>query len=144
MKELKTEIIIEASQDKVWSVLMDFAAYPEWSSFIRSVEGEARVGARLKNTLRLGASDQVFKPTVTRMEPGKVFEWIGSLPLGLFKGRHYFMLESLGASQTKLIHGESFSGLLRGLIMKKVGEDTLRGFQAWNKALKERAEGLSS
>ncbi|MBX2870495.1 MAG: SRPBCC domain-containing protein [Saprospiraceae bacterium] len=142
MKELKTEIIIDAPKDKIWSVMMDFPAYPEWSSFIRSIEGEAKPGARLKNTLSLGASDQVFKPVITRMEEGKVFEWLGSLPLGLFKGRHYFILEELGAEQTKLIHGESFSGLLRGLIMKKVGEDTLRGFQAWNKALKTRVEEL--
>lgn len=142
MKEVKTEIIINAPKDKVWSVMMDFSAYPEWSTFIRSIEGEARLGARLKNTLRLTSSDQIFKPVITRMEEGTAFEWLGSIPLGLFKGRHYFMLEEIGEQQTKLIHGEIFSGLLRGLIMNKVGEATLRGFQAWNKALKARAEGL--
>ncbi len=141
MKELKTEIIINASKDKVWAVMMDFSAYPEWSTFIRSIEGEAKLGARLKNTLRLTTSDQVFKPVITRMEEGNAFEWLGSIPLGLFKGRHYFMLEEMGEQQTKLIHGEVFSGLLRGLIMNKIGEDTLRGFQAWNKALKVRVEG---
>lgn len=142
MKELKTEIIINANKEKVWEVLMDFAAYPAWSTFIRSIEGEAKVGSKLKNTLRAKHSDQVFKPVVTRMEEAKAFEWLGSIPLGLFKGRHYFILESLGDHQTKLIHGEVFSGLLRSMIMKKVGEDTLRGFQAWNKAIKARVEEL--
>lgn len=143
MKELKTEIIINANKEKVWRVLTDFTAYPEWSTFIQSVEGEAEVGAKLRNTLKSMGKDQVFKPIVTRVEVGQAFEWLGSLPLGLFKGRHYFLLESVGEAQTKLIHGEVFSGLLRGLIMNKIGEDTLRGFQAWNKAIKARVEALS-
>lgn len=142
MKEVKTEIIINAPKEKVWAVMMDFSAYPEWSTFIRSIEGEAKLGGRLKNTLRLTTSDQIFKPVITRMEEGNAFEWLGSLPLGLFKGRHYFMLESTGPQQTKLIHGEIFSGLLRALIMNKIGEDTIKGFQAWNKALKNRVESL--
>ena len=142
MKEVKTEIIINAPKDKVWAVMMDFSAYPEWSTFIRSIEGEARLGARLKNTLRLTTSDQIFKPVITKMEEGTAFEWLGRLPLGMFNGRHYFILEQLGAEETKLIHGEIFSGLLRGLIMNKIGEDTMKGFQAWNKALKKRAESL--
>lgn len=140
MKELKTEIIIHAKREKVWSVLVDFAAYPEWSTFIKSIEGEAKIGARLRNTLQPMGREQVFKPVVTRLEEGAAFEWLGSLPLGLFKGRHYFLLESLGENQTKLVHGEVFSGLLRGLIMSSIGEDTLRGFQAWNKAIKARSE----
>lgn len=142
MKEVKTEIIINAPKGKVWRVMMDFAAYPEWSTFIRSIEGEAKLGGRLKNTLRLTTSDQIFKPVITRMEEGNAFEWLGSIPLGLFKGRHYFILEATGEQQTKLIHGEVFSGLLRGLIMNKIGEDTMKGFQAWNKALKRRVESL--
>ena len=142
MKELKTEIIINAPKEKVWAVMMDFAAYPEWSTFIRSIEGEAKLGARLKNTLCLTTSDQIFKPVITKMEEGNAFEWLGSIPLGLFKGRHYFILEARGEQQTKLIHGEVFSGLLRGLIMNKIGEDTMKGFQAWNKALKSRVENL--
>ena len=31
MKELRSEIEIEAPTERVWGVLTDFAAYPEWS-----------------------------------------------------------------------------------------------------------------
>lgn len=140
MKEIKTEIIIDVSPSRVWDVLTDFGSYPDWSTFIVSIEGKAVEGTRLRNTLVLKDSPQVFKPIITRAEPNQAFEWIGSLPLGIFKGRHYFILEASGDQQTKLIHGEQFSGLLHGLILRKIGEDTLRAFQRWNKALKERAE----
>ena len=47
MKEIHTEIEIHAPAERVWQVLTDFAAYPQWNSFIRRVEGEIRAGARL-------------------------------------------------------------------------------------------------
>lgn len=140
MKEIKTEIIINASPSRVWNVLTDFSAYSDWSTFIESIEGEPIKGTRLRNTMVLNDRPQVFKPIVTRVESNQVFEWEGRLPLGLFIGQHYFILEANGDHQTKLIHGEKFRGLLHGLILRKIGEDTLRAFQRWNKALKARAE----
>ncbi len=47
MKEIHTEIEINVSAEKVWRVLTDFPAYDEWNPFVRRVEGEVRVGARL-------------------------------------------------------------------------------------------------
>ena len=76
-----------------------------------------------------------------KSEPKQEFEWLGSGLMGMFKGRHYFILEDLGNGQTKLIHGEKFSGLLSGLILKMIGDDTLKNFQKMNKALKEVVEG---
>ena len=37
MKELRSQIEIEAPADRVWQVLTDFATYPEWNPFIRRV-----------------------------------------------------------------------------------------------------------
>jgi uncharacterized membrane protein len=34
MKEIHTEIEINAPAEKVWRVLTDFAAYPEWNPFV--------------------------------------------------------------------------------------------------------------
>lgn len=140
MKSIQTEIIINAPADKVWNILTDFSNYPNWNSFIISVEGELEQGGKLKNTMIIEGEKNVFKPTITKVETNKYFEWLGKLPLGIFKGRHYFELESISPNQTKLIHGEKFSGWLRGIIMKKIGEATRNNFIKMNKELKMLAE----
>lgn len=140
MSHLKTEIILNASKEKIWNTLTTFKDYETWNPFIISSEGEAVVGKKLTNKMLNNGKVNVFKPVVTKVDPNREFEWLGSALLGMFKGRHYFILEDLGNGQTKLIHGEKFSGLLSGMIMKMIGDETLRNFQKMNKALKEIVE----
>ena len=51
MRELVTEIEINAAADTVWTVLTDLGRYGDWNPFIRQAAGEAREGARLKIAL---------------------------------------------------------------------------------------------
>ena len=37
MRELRAEIEIAAPPERVWRVLSDFDAYPDWDPFIRSI-----------------------------------------------------------------------------------------------------------
>ena len=141
MKHLKTEIILNAPKEKVWNTLTDFSNYANWNPFIVSSAGEPVLGQRLKNTMISRGKPTVFKPVVTKADLHREFEWLGSGMLGMFKGRHYFILEDLGEGRTKLIHGEHFSGLLSGPVMKMIGDDTLKNFQLMNQALKEVVEG---
>ncbi len=46
--QLQTEIEINAGSDRVWAILTDFAAYPEWNPFIRFIRGVPGKGARLE------------------------------------------------------------------------------------------------
>ena len=141
MKNLQTEIIINAPAEKVWSILTDFEKFPQWNPFIVKLEGKPEVNARLRAELKNGDGVSVFKPKVLVAEKNKAFEWLGSLPVpGIFNGHHYFRIEALSGGQTKFTHGENFSGLLSGIIMNKIGEQTRNGFIGMNKALKERAE----
>ncbi len=140
MKEIKTEIIIDANPEKVWKVLTDNTAYPEWNPFIVSMEGVLAKGNTIKNTMFSGGKNQTFKPVILAFEENKKFEWLGKLPLGMFNGQHYFILEKVNQNQTKLSHGEYFSGWLRGLIMKQIGEETRANFVKMNTALKARVE----
>jgi hypothetical protein len=141
MKKLQTEIQISAPAQKVWSVLMDFERYPEWNPFIR-IEGRPVVGSQLKNTMTLAArSPQVFKPEVLVVEENKEFRWLGRLFIpGLFDGEHYFRLEAIDDNTTRLVHGEHFRGMLVGLLMRMIGEDTRASFERMNVALKKRVE----
>jgi uncharacterized protein YndB with AHSA1/START domain len=42
MKELHTEIEIDASAERVWDILTDFASYPQWNPFIRPSVASSR------------------------------------------------------------------------------------------------------
>lgn len=146
VKSLKTEIIINAPVAKVWQVLTNFEAYPEWNPFIIKIIGNLEIGHKLEAIIQAeGQSAMTFKPTVLKVEEEKEFRWLGHLFIrGLFDGEHYFELEALGPQQTKLIHGENFSGILVGLLLKRIGDGTLAGFKAMNKALKERVETMQN
>ncbi|MBH2003366.1 MAG: SRPBCC domain-containing protein [Sphingobacteriia bacterium] len=144
-KRIKTEIIINASKEKLWVLLTNFNGYPNWNPFIRSIEGELKQGGRLKNTLQNGEKIMVFKPIVLEVVPFHSFSWLGSLWVkGLFDGRHYFCIEEIAPNQVKLIHGEDFSGILSTAILKQVGEDTRKNFVDMNQALKQLAESDST
>ncbi|MEM9935007.1 MAG: SRPBCC domain-containing protein [Bacteroidota bacterium] len=140
MSHLKTEIILNASTEKVWKTLTDLPNYQHWNPFIISSEGEPVVGNRITNKMVLNGKVNVFMPTITKAEPQKELEWLGKGMMGMFKGRHYFKLEDLGDDQTKLIHGEMFSGLLSGLIMRMIGDETLKSFEKMNHALKKEVD----
>jgi len=140
MKELKTEIILNASPESVWKVLTDFQKYPQWNPFIVKIEGELKLDSFLSTSLKSKDKLMSFRPKVTRLEEGRAFEWLGQAFLGTFKGRHYFVLEPLAEGKTKLIHGEQFSGLLSGMVLHMIGEETLHNFQRMNKALQAEVE----
>jgi hypothetical protein len=140
-RQIKTEIIINASREKVWKILTDFERYPEWNPFIVSIKGRLAIGQRLENILSSKGKTFRFTPRVVAVEPGQYFAWLGSLWVkGLFDGHHYFQLESCGPNQVKLVHGEDFSGLLSGSILRRIGEETRNNFIAMNQALQQRAE----
>lgn len=140
MRELSTTIDIDAPPEAVWAVLTDFDHYPEWNPFMRVV-GRANEGARLVVDLTPpGGRGFQFRPTVTRVDHGREFRWLGHLFVpGLYDGEHRFTLAAHDGG-TRLTHAESFGGVLAGLVNRFVGEDTERGFEAMNAALKERVE----
>lgn len=140
MKNLQTEIIINASVEKVWNILSDFEKFPQWNPLILSISGKQEPGAQLRVELNNGKGSSVFKPKVVAFEKHKAFEWRGNLPLGMFTGHHQFHIEKISEQQVKFVHREDFSGWLSGFIMNKIGEGTRKGFIKMNEALKKRAE----
>ena len=136
---LHTEIDIAAPPERVWSCLMDFAAYPAWNPFITSVVGVAAVGQRL--TVRLdppGGRGITMRPTVIDVVAGRALEWFGRLGIpGIFDGRHRFELHET-ATGTRFVHGERFQGLLVRPLRASLDGPTRAGFVAMNEALARR------
>ena len=141
MRELRSEIAIDAPPERVWQVLTAFGAYPEWNPFIRSIEGEAKVGSRLKIRIEPpGARGMTFRPTVRAAEPARELRWLGRLFVpGLVDGEHRLALEPLAGGRSRFIQSERFSGLLVGLLGRTLAA-TERGFEQMNEALKRRVE----
>ena len=142
MKKLETAILIQASPERVWSILLNFDRYPHWNPFIVAIAGEPVVGRQLQVQLQLpGRTPQTFSPTVRVIEPEREFRWLGHLGVrGLFDGEHYFRIAPRGPGEVRLIHGEVFRGLLVRPIMAFLHRATRRGFVSMNEAIKQLAE----
>jgi hypothetical protein len=88
-----------------------------------------------------GGKPMTFRPTVLVAAPGQELRWLGHLLLpGLFDGEHYFQIAPIAPGRVQFIHGEKFSGLLVALARAQLEGGTKAGFEAMNKALKNRAE----
>ncbi|MGA8616670.1 MAG: SRPBCC domain-containing protein [Xanthobacteraceae bacterium] len=140
-RRIETGIDIDAPPSRVWTVLTDFARMPTWNPFIKSISGNLTQGARLSVYIAPpGKSGMRFKPTVLSVRPERELRWLGQLLFsGIFDGEHYFLLEPIGDSRTRLTQGEKFSGLLVGLLGGTLSA-TEEGFKAMNTALKQQAE----
>jgi hypothetical protein len=141
-KELKTEIIIHATPEAIWSILTNFEDYPHWNPFIKSITGAVEVGCRIKARIEPPkAKGMTFTPKVLVFEKNKEFRWIGNLFFpGLFDGEHCFELMDNGNDTTTFIQSEKFTGILVPLFNKMLDNNTVAGFQAMNQKLKELAE----
>jgi hypothetical protein len=144
MKELHSQIDIDASAERVWGILTDFASYPQWNPFIRRISGELKVGERLE--VRLEPPDGrgiTLRPMVLRAEPHRLMQWVGHLLVpGLFDGEHSLAIQPLEENRVRFIQSEMFKGLLVPLLARSLDNNTLRGFEEMNGSLKERVEAL--
>jgi hypothetical protein len=140
-RHIHTEILIQASPQRVWSVLTDFAAYPDWNPFIVSLAGKPEWGERLAVHIRTqDGKGHRFRPVVLQATAPTRLRWLGRVGVpGLFDGEHDFELQP-EAGGTRLLQRESFQGFLVPLLWRTVGPATRAGFEAMNTALKARAE----
>ena len=142
MKQLHTEIEIDAPAKRVWELLTDFASYPQWNPFIRHISGHPAPGECLQACLEPpGGRTMTFKPKVLTAEPNRELRWLGYLLVpGVFDGEHSFTIEPLEENRVRFIQREAFEGLLVPLFARSLETNTQQGFEEMNHALKERAE----
>lgn len=135
--QLSTTITINADVQSVWKVFTNFSEYPKWNPFIKSIQGEIKVGERFQAHI----GTMKFKPTTKAFVQEQEFTWLGRLFLpGIFDGRHSFLFQSNPDGSTTLIHKEDFNGILVRFMKKKLDTEIKAAFEAMNEKLKEIVE----
>lgn len=110
MKELKTELEINASPSEVWKLLSDFEQWPTWNPIVNKVIGKASFRWRAKMIAKV-----------------------------LFTNDKIITLKE-SANGTQLSHVEAFSGLLVPLFWGKLEQGVIPMLTKMNKALQEKVE----
>ncbi|MNV13051.1 Polyketide cyclase / dehydrase and lipid transport [compost metagenome] len=138
-KEIRTEITIQSTPEKVWNILTNFNAYPDWNPFITSITGKAEKGSALTVKIKpSGSKAMTFKPTVLTAKENQKLSWSGKLLFkGLFDGEHTFELIDHGNGTLTFVQREKFKGIFVGMFKP---EKTESGFNEMNRKLKVLAE----
>ena len=144
MKELYTEIEIEASPARVWQVLTDLKSFSQWNPFIRSAKGELKVGSQLEVLIQPpNASQMMFRPRVLNVETNREFRWLGSILVpGIIDGEHIFTIDHITENKVRFRHVEQFKGILVPFLWKSLDTNTRQGFNEMNVALKNLVESI--
>jgi hypothetical protein len=145
LKEIRTEIEINASPEKTWEILIDFNSYPQWNPFIRQIDGTPIVGTILKIHLHTSSGkNRTYQPTVTKVEPPHELRWHGkSFIPGIFDGERIFIIESVKTNRVRFVHMEIFTGAVVALIGNRLDKDMNQSFVKMNDAFKEKVEQAS-
>jgi hypothetical protein len=91
MKAYEARASIEASPERIWSILLDGSAYTDWDSGVVKLDGQIAPGARVKVTSEANPR-RGFAVRVTDIVPNESMRWSGGIPLGLFTGVRTFTL----------------------------------------------------
>jgi hypothetical protein len=129
---------IDATPERVWSVLTNAAGYRDWNPSVVSIEGDMILGSTVRLVSALDPK-RTFTLNVTQASPPTMMVWSDRKPLRLFKGLRTFRLTRSDGG-TDFTMTEAFSGPLAGLITKMI-PDMTESFQQYADGLKSAAEG---
>jgi hypothetical protein len=140
---ISTVVEIDAPTSRVWAVLVDLPAYPQWNPFIVEAAGNVAVGETLSLQMALpGRAPVTIEPRLLVVEPERELRWKGRLFLpGLFDGEHAFLFTPLEHGRTRIDHVERFGGLLLPIAKRLIYDATVESFHALDAALAKRAAG---
>jgi hypothetical protein len=139
MKEYHTSITINSSSINVWEELTNFKDYNTWNPIVGKLEGEMNVGNKISTFIvPLG---KTYRPTLLSYKENREIVWQGTKGAKfLMAGKHYYRLIAISQDQTKLLHGEYFTGLFSFFIPSALFIKMKTAFEQHNILLKKRIE----
>lgn len=135
-KEVRTEIIILASAERVWDLLTNTAEYKNWHPYITEVKGELKLHKKIKvHTINKQKEPGSFSAYILEFAPAKELSWGGSLGF-LFRAKHYFKIQVINDGSVLFTQGEYWRGWFGKSFGKKIYKDTYENFTVMNQNMK--------
>ena len=135
---------IDAPQDFVWSILTDYARYPEWNPYTVQVETTLELGARVVLHLPDPAKPgETFATTewMSVIDPPRHLQYnTGDSILGVHAIRDQWV-KGIGGGRCAYWTTDVFTGEYAHVAFEATGQWVTDGFTAIAHALKARVEG---
>ena len=143
--EYEVSVEIDAQRGRVWEVLADLAAWPEWTRSMQQVEplGDGPVGVGSRVRVRQPALLTTVW-TISDWQPGYRFTWEASNPGVATAGDHELTdvadAGTGGGGRTRVVLRIRQTGLLAPLVHLLIGKRNRSYMQMEADGLKARAE----
>lgn len=142
MKEIKTEIVINSSKEKIWAVLCELDNYETWNNIITDVKSSLQVGRGFRFKISIFGLAVPMAAKVHRADENRYLGWGNDYQSWLkfvLAAHHYFEIVEISDTQCKFVHGEQFYGVVPFALwptIRKMG----KSYETFNKSLKLAAE----
>lgn len=143
--EIEESIEINASDEKIWDIISNFSAYPDWNTYIKYIEGNLRPGRSLYiETKNVNDNHATYRAIVTKVVENRELSWKGKLLMsGIYDSERFFVITSISKNRSLFTFRGNYTGLLVPMFWVLVKKNEAYDYEQMNKALKIRAEGLS-
>ncbi len=140
-RKIYTDIIIDASPEKVWSVIIDTKSYKDWATFLVNIKGSIKEDEKITVTFKL--DDKKDKLTTIdhtiSVHDSNEFFWAEKGPGGI-RDNHHFKVESAENGKSKFIQSDEIIGGVTWLMGGRLSKMYARGYKAFNRSLKTEVE----
>ena len=137
MRSYEASSLIQATPERVWSVLTDAAAWPNWDSGVTKVDGRMALGEKLTVAVEANPG-RSFPVKVVQLSAPERMVFLGGMPVKLFTGRRTYSLVPEG-NGTRFTMREEYTGPLAGMMIKSI-PDLGPSFRRFAEGLKQRVE----
>ncbi len=135
-----SDIVINASQEKVWAVLTDWNNMQNWSTSFIGLTGDIRDGGQVTARFILNGTTFEFPHTLHYVN-GVEFGWSDPLLFAPeIKDNHLYKVEALSDCQTRFIQTDDFTGENPMFPLPDLAAQTETAYIQFNSELKAEVE----